>query len=805
MKAGRSSFQVCRFLLCAFALANAGVLQAATVLVVQPNAVQEVSTSDQNQAFVMYDLREGSTLKFTSTTSRAVYTPIIATNGVVTVDVTIPTQAMSLQMNFRGSLVVKGSGAVIYKSAMNFLEFSTENIAPILDVASWRFVKANGSDWENGGLISVCGACGIFQTPANCNWNITAPWFYPWYKNVRIVGADVRYPSVLSVPDQVGLSFFPDAAPDPDCTVRVLAGGTLSCKTYGYSLSDNLRFAEDGSANLGHDMTLGCNVELADETAMMIFSHATYVNFHNVTWTGRVTGVGSVVVNGTVASGAKPTRFGAGADVQSVVSAQTTAKLVVDAGARVANWRGSEDGSAVIQAAEGAQVGMSVGDVNAWKREVSHWFDPSVESSVHYPGQDRKDETYKDKTDSSGYPLKEAIVDCRDASAPISLATWNHQYSDWHAGAVGFLFPSWVPYGKNDLHYLSMRAWAGDFANGTGFPVSSGTANNTKQVTVAAKLVTMVFGSQNGGGKALIGTTGRALERTGGTVHDGLTTNEVHAFWVDGQSVVPTARETLNGSWNVVSIDTAGLAVGGFGWIGDSKDKDMTCAGGQNYGEILIFTNEVATLSRREAEAYLGEKWDIPCDLTGLDEMRYAVGTNRTTLSGKGTYSVRYGTFEMGGAFAGSMALDKARLTLLPGASFGAAVLTGNGEIITSDVGNLANLSTDFVGVVGVKGTDVSLDMTLNPETDEVAGAMIVPEAVLDVSATAVINLSRLAGPLGRLPREWTLVQAKGFAREVTWTLVRGAHVGAAFSLDTSVPGVVKLKYSPQGMMVNLR
>lgn len=150
---------------------------------------------------------------------------------------------------------------------------------------------------------------------------------------------------------------------------------------------------------------------------------------------------------------------------------------------------------------------------------------------------------------------------------------------------------------------------------------------------IASKTVVMVYGSQDGGGRGLVGgwrsgETGEAKNPLGGEAIDpsgqatyynrsGTTTNDTILaagrrnvpFWVDGAPVVPNETAALNGTYQILSMGVAS---------GDSPnvrslgmDDNYQNAGGQRYGEILVFTNELTTVQRKAVELYLAQKWGL--------------------------------------------------------------------------------------------------------------------------------------------------------------------------------------------------
>ena len=91
--------------------------------------------------------------------------------------------------------------------------------------------------------------------------------------------------------------------------------------------------------------------------------------------------------------------------------------------------------------------------------------------------------------------------------------------------------------------------------------------------------------------------------------------------WADGVSVTASSTD-LSGDFQILSIDSRqrtngykDLVEGGTGalirGIGTRGNDGYNC-GGQVYGEILLFSDDVTTVQRLAVEAYLAQKWRVP-------------------------------------------------------------------------------------------------------------------------------------------------------------------------------------------------
>ena len=161
------------------------------------------------------------------------------------------------------------------------------------------------------------------------------------------------------------------------------------------------------------------------------------------------------------------------------------------------------------------------------------------------------------------------------------------------------------------------------------------------------KAIVMVFGSQQGGGIAMLG--GGKFTRSGRTLSDTVCTTAPAntTIWLDGEQIDPTTTY-FNGGWQIVAV--TGEAAASVNIVG--QDTNYQDAGGQNYGEILFFTNTVTDLQRQQVEAYLAEKWGVAT---------YKGATlNALRAEGRtGAIAVQGGVkIELRGTFAGNLTVD---------------------------------------------------------------------------------------------------------------------------------------------------
>ena len=244
----------------------------------------------------------------------------------------------------------------------------------------------------------------------------------------------------------------------------------------------------------------------------------------------------------------------------------------------------------------------------------------------------------------------------------------------------GQVYPGTMPYvvsnGCNGLNFVSL----GSYGSGRRMPFikkingveqhSNGQGGPHDDHSLNAKYVMMVFGSQNGGGNAVVsgkrGTAALFPRKTISDANEAGPSAETPIFSsdrkarLDGIDIEPT-KTGLNGGWQVFSFaPRKNVKVGeeyldelvtGLGW------NPWGRYGGQNYAEILIFTEMPTDQEIKSAEHYLAEKW--------------GVATYRTTeegevrLYGNGSTTLAAGTVRVGGMFGGTLAVaEDAELVL---------------------------------------------------------------------------------------------------------------------------------------------
>ena len=430
-------------------------------------------------------------------------------------------------------------------------------------------------------------------------------------------------------------------------------------------------FAPDGT--FAPNVTVGA-LAGSGETSMLYVKEGQTVTINALTGTFKKIGGGAVVF-GPDAGAVTSYRIGDGVVYTGGLSSEVSVGTYVNdaTGTNVLVLGGAPlftDASSnyVVQAAAGARVrvladgnvpviaggeGTAVIETRDWRDRAALWIDPSTTEPGPF-GTCAKDEWWANisttisnryvneaQATGGGYYI-EYMPDCRpDRTYYFGRNGRNYQRLAGNPPSAECL-PTVYAYQKfNGCNGLTTICCSG---NTRRLPLACGDVKGDSTTSIPAKMVVMVFGSQDGGGKALVGTSDKAFARTAGLAN-GLTTSSSAKIWLDGVKVADPTTQKLNGGWQVVSVDTTGHNVNGFGWA-----KNYSDAGGQNYGEILVFTNALSDVERTLVESYLAKKWGIST---------YACGTATPTVRAVG----RTGTIEvpsdtqvtLGGCYAGTV------------------------------------------------------------------------------------------------------------------------------------------------------
>ena len=281
---------------------------------------------------------------------------------------------------------------------------------------------------------------------------------------------------------------------------------------------------------------------------------------------------------------------------------------------------------------------------HSWTNKVTHWFDASDASTV-----------IKYTYTKSGSTLRNNF----EGRYPVVVGWTDHikGHSDkflYSRDAINDHWPYELPYlvegGLNGKDYLSFGEYYHNIdmsqvdpqdcpANGhisrwlqfVG-PSTKDVVGNVKPTgsyttLTGCKYCIMVFGSQFGGGKSILGDQNDDvapnnhgnMARGGSVLTSSWFAYGGYSLTVDGMPAKTSDKPS--GGWQILSIDMSATntvldCIGGHFVTKESKSnlldgRNFSMTGGQNYGEILFF-DEVPTAAERAAcERYLAEKWGL--------------------------------------------------------------------------------------------------------------------------------------------------------------------------------------------------
>lgn len=314
------------------------------------------------------------------------------------------------------------------------------------------------------------------------------------------------------------------------------------------------------------------------------------------------------------------------------------------------------------------------------------WIDPSAAGTVSnlmvhyensYAGYDQTGPFLKLGQTiyyTNGFPFVNGIFDCRGASAS---KLWNDRYDNPFNGNHNTMhgtFPYFVTGGLNGKSYLSFGTIGINYSNVRHDYVDDTWKNVTFQnmsrlhvtpvgtvignTALNPRYVVMVFGSQQGGGNALlVGRNTGELSRGGNTLDAPIFTNTAYEAWIDGNKVNPTDTGLLNGGWQVITLDVKGANVYGLGFDRNAAGDN----GGQNYAEVLFFNQSLTEMQRQAVELYLAEKWGLAANYNYPAWVEEEI--EALPVYGTGTVNLKTDA-TLGGAFAGTVNLNGHALTV---------------------------------------------------------------------------------------------------------------------------------------------
>lgn len=295
--------------------------------------------------------------------------------------------------------------------------------------------------------------------------------------------------------------------------------------------------------------------------------------------------------------------------------------------------------------------------VKTWQDKIALWTDASAANTFSY---------VKDEFPSATFLADNQIMEWKDCRASHQVdGAFRIRLTPFDSATIQNknTHKQTFPFVEENDGLQSVRL---AFQYGRGFVATGPRA----AATVSTKFALLVFNSKNGGGNALLGTTGSKLRREAATVSapsaamvdDPLVYANVAglSFRTNGVEVADPAGTKPTGGWQIIAIScAAGLDVGSICHDGTSNAGNGN--GGQIYAEIMLF-GEMPTESEIEAaETYLARKWNLPI---GHDPVDCAVSMG---LSGSGSVSLAADATVTSGVFNGTVNLNGHKLSIATG------------------------------------------------------------------------------------------------------------------------------------------
>lgn len=280
-----------------------------------------------------------------------------------------------------------------------------------------------------------------------------------------------------------------------------------------------------------------------------------------------------------------------------------------------------------------------------WTNKVAHWFDAADANSVikfAYDPTKKGGNWTSAKNEYKGHPIVIGWKDKVKGSSEKFLYNtriWNSAdpTTDYVLQVMPYLMEG--ADGLNGMPYLSFgtrgTSMSGAKYNSTGALVSASEARRLQvwsggdsgsskpsgnYTNFGSKYCIMVFGSQQGGGKAILDSaTGSTVASGNGDMARGASSIDQnwlayrgYTLWIDGErysngASFNPATGKPDGGWQVVAVDMTKTNTV-IQAIGSHKNAEQ---GGQNYAEIIFFDEAPNSAERVACEKYLAEKWGL--------------------------------------------------------------------------------------------------------------------------------------------------------------------------------------------------
>lgn len=610
-----------RLLALAFGAAvSLDALAAAKVVNVAENATANLASSDygSGEGNTIMVAAAGSTLVLPSGSGNLTFFPhLVVSGGVVRVSSSGWSRyrfVSGLRSVAGGSLVVEGASEIsIDRKTIPGSTDVMPSTGPLCDISDLSFASGPGK------LFLRYNAT-VRRLP-NCTVEVLDG-DSEVVSVVSLACADPEAASPLLKDNTLSLTNFnaialTSTALPPRCHVKVSPGRTFKFDLYKLS-ADGLSLTPDAGA------TGRFNIELLGRGAKVCFANS---NSNNIRCESNVTGLGEILFKPN--SGTVITRF---RGMAYQVSTSSSLSIPVD----TANEPAPKE---------------------SWKSKVSHWFDASDADTIvpfTFNPSSWGGNWANAKNEFEGHQI---IIGMKDKVEGSTISLYNRRI--WSSGSTAQasayylqVMPYLVEGGLNGKNYLCCGT-RGDSKNGarydsSGSLVAAGEnrrlrfwdsteiTGNSKPAgdytRIPAKYAIMVFGSQNGGGLAVLGTDGFGVATNGYLLRDkGLgnawTKKDGFSMHVDGLTTNPKSDKP-NGGWQILSIDmtATNTVIHGLG-TRDDNSTESDC-GGQNYAEVIFFNEKPTVVERAACERYLAEKWGLEDSYVQWDNSSSAVSGN---------------------------------------------------------------------------------------------------------------------------------------------------------------------------------
>ena len=625
----------------------AASLSAATTYTVASGESLTLDASSNNQAGNQITLQDGATLVAPVSGDGYTIKARISVTGAARLDLaSTPTSTYYLRIagglaaaNDTCSLTVGGGLTQVFFGAMGGDGTITYNDAavdgtgvhyPLINLKNLHFdATQNGSFTFRANSAST-----VVQVPTTCRVGFASGSLATLALKGNDVFAQLGQTAPYS-PTNFNAVVLDRVAVPAGTLVKVPAGRTMAVKPCNVN----------GWTWAGNEQEVCFDVELEGEDSILLFRT---VNSGWTRFVGDITGAGKVYVRGETGN---------------------------SSGSRVM-FNGDIACGGGLQLSDKGEV--RYGPDASWRTKASHWFDAAdTNSYVMFTAEPPAGRTTQVGDAESGY--FDTIVGWKDTiKGTNDVFCYNTRM--WANGRqpkenyVVQVLPYIVPKGLNGLNYICFGKAGGICTAGWGLDTTSSSVHSRRlpfwrgdadganlasgaSANFQCKYAIMVFGSQQGGGWALLGTTGSSAGRLTRekTLNDPWLGSNApyYDLIVDGTSVNP-GTDKPNGGWQIVSIDMTrkNTTVNALG-AQSADGPNATAAGGQNYAEVILFDEKPTDSERLACERYLAKKWGLTGSYTGGIVNEYRLNSANSSTSVK-----VFGDVTLSGVYDGAMTVD---------------------------------------------------------------------------------------------------------------------------------------------------